>query len=257
MTAEQRSNRQLVNPGGSPQRSQSAGRLADSNSGRPEEIIYSFLLAIVKAWEPELVLDQFEQIFVYQTDVADPAVLRAVQELVRMGDRQKFFYCLKRSCFILINNWGSARLYEPIHALIELLNSSGIRTFTQSQVLKRLRTWLVDFTTGQEYRDLKVFAERYSDGHDRWSQRYMSYLLVPQYSDSSNPAEQRRAARQLSKQLRDRFRLDLAMYVAFPGAHGLHDPCGPTGARENEKPHPAGGECAAVDQNHRLAARPV
>jgi hypothetical protein len=214
MTAEQRSNRQLVNLGGLPQRSQSAGPLAAEDAGQPEEVIYEFLLAVVKAWEPRRVLDQFEQLFVYQVEVADPAVLKAVQGLVKMGDRQKFFYCLKRSCFILINNWGSARIYEPIHTLIELLNSPGIRTFTHSQVLKRLRTWLVDFTTGQEYRDLKVFAERYSDGHGRWSQRYMSYLLVPQYSDSSNPAEQRRAARLLSNQLRDRFRLDLAMYVA-------------------------------------------
>ncbi len=214
MTAEQQSNRQFFASGEVSQRLQAVGRLATPRLGRPEETIYSYLLAIVKAWEPGQVLDQFQQLFIYQAEVAEPAVLNAIHELVKAGDRQRFFYCLKRCCFILINNWGSTRLYDPIHELIELLNNPGIRTFTHSQNLKRLRKWLVAFTDGAEYRDLKAFAERYGDGQDRWSQRYMSYLLVPQYFDSSNPAEQRRAARQLSKQLRDRFRLELAMYVA-------------------------------------------
>ncbi len=44
--------------------------------------------------------------------------------------------------------------------------------------------------------------------------RYTSYLLVPQYIDLRNPIEQREAARALSKQLKDRFKFDLAMYIA-------------------------------------------
>ncbi len=214
MTAEQQSNHQLLNQGELHQRVRSSRSSATQDFGRPEEAIYSYLLSIVKACEPERVIEQFQQLFIYQTEVDEPTVLNAVHGLVRTGDRQRFFYCLKRCCFILINNWGSQRLYEPIHGLIDTLNSPAIRTFTHSQSLKRLRNWLVIFIDGKEYRDLKAFAERYSDGQGRWSQRYMSYLLVPQYFDSKNPAEQRRAARLLSKQLRDRFRLELAMYVA-------------------------------------------
>ncbi len=214
MTAEQQSNRQFLQQGRLPQGLRSAGHLVTPDFGRPEEAIYIYLLKVVKAWEPARVISQFQQVFIYQSDVDEPGVLKAVHGLVKTGDRQRFFYCLKRCCFILINNWGSQRLYDPIHELIDTLNSPGIRTFTRSQSLKRLRGWLVSFIEGPEYRDLKAFAERYSDGQDRWSQRYMSYLLVPQYCDAKNPAEQRRAARQLSKQLRDRFRLDLAMYVA-------------------------------------------
>lgn len=197
-----------------PQRPNSSSLRLTSLAPAPQERLYRFLLDIVKVWEPEPVLRAFEQLFIYQTEVADLAVLRAVHEIVLTGDRQQFFYCLRRCCFILINNWGSARLYEPIHELIELFSLPAIGTFTPSPPLKKLRQWLKAFVASQDYGDLKVFAERYSDGDGRWSQRYMSYLLVPQYFDNRNPAEQRRAARILSKELRDRFRFDLAMYVA-------------------------------------------
>ncbi|NJN30111.1 MAG: hypothetical protein HC824_06455 [Synechococcales cyanobacterium RM1_1_8] len=189
-----------------------------SASAACQEYIYGFLLQIVKAWEPAAVLREFEQLFIEQAQVTEQDVLKAVHEVVLAGDRQSFFYTLKRCCFILINNWGSSRLYDPIHGLIDLLRSPSTRKFTHSRNLKRLRGWLVEFAESQEYRELEIFAQRYSDAHDRWSRRYMSYLLVPQYSDTRNPDEQRRAARALSKQLQARFRLDLAMYVAHSQA---------------------------------------
>lgn len=181
---------------------------------KAQEVLYTCLLADVKRLEPEQVLEEFKQLFIYQVEVRDPLALKAIIAIVKANDRQTFFYTLKRCCFILINNWGSARVYEPIHQLIATINDAAIYQFTYSKGLKRLRTWLINFVKSKEYENLKLFAERYSDGKGRWSQRYASYLLVAQYGDERNPAEQRAAARLLSRQLRDRFRLDLAMYVA-------------------------------------------
>lgn len=181
---------------------------------KAQEILYQSLLSHVKRLESDEVLEEFKQLFIYQNEVRDPLALRAVSVIIQANDRQAFFYTLKRCCFILINNWGSARLYDPIHALISTINDAAIYHFTYSKSLKRLRGWLIDFVKSKEYESLQLFAERYNDGKGRWSQRYASYLLAAQYGDTKNPAEQREAARELSKQLRDRFRLDLAMYVA-------------------------------------------
>ncbi len=179
-----------------------------------QDVLYGFLLDFVKTASPDEVLDQFRQIFIHQVEVRNQQVLQAIYEIVLTNDRQSFFYTLKRCCFILINNWGSRRVYEPIQQLIENINDSAIYQFTYSRNLKKLRSWLVAFVKSKDYEELKVFAERYGDAKGRWSHRYTSYLLVPQYSDQRNPIEQRRAAQELAKQLRDRFRFDLAMYVA-------------------------------------------
>lgn len=192
----------------------SSHKISSNKVFKAQEILYKSLLSHVKRLESDEVLEEFKQLFIYQNEVRDPLALRAVAVIIQANDRQAFFYTLKRCCFILINNWGSARLYEPIHALISTINDAAIYHFTYSRSLKRLRRWLVDFVKSKEYESLQLFAERYNDGRGRWSQRYASYLLAAQYGDTNNPAEQREAARELSKQLRDRFRLDLAMYVA-------------------------------------------
>jgi hypothetical protein len=190
------------------------GYSSSQQVSKAQEILYTCLLSDVKRLEPGQVLEEFKQLFIYQVEVRDALALKAVSTIVRANDRQTFFYTLKRCCFILINNWGSARAYEPIHDLITSINDAAIYQFTYSKSLKRLRAWLINFVKSKEYENIKLFAERYSDGKGRWSQRYASYLLVAQYGDERNPAEQRAAARLLSRQLRDRFRLDLAMYVA-------------------------------------------
>ena len=82
-----------------------------------------------------------------------------------------------------------------------------------SLILKRLRSWMQAFTHSQDFQDLKLFAARY-EHHEHWSGRYTSYLLAPQYLNSDNPLEQREAARNLSSQLKSKFRFDLAMYTA-------------------------------------------
>lgn len=185
------------------------------NIQQSQETIYSFLLEVVKKWPPEEVLLEFKRLFIYHVDSVSSDAIQSLYEIVFSNNEEEFRNTLKRSCYILINNWDASRNYKPIQELVKAFSDTTLNRYTSSPTLKRLRQWVDNFIKGKDFEELKLFASRYED-HERgpWSSRYTSYLLVPQYIDLSNPIEQREAARALSKQLKDRFKFDLAMYIA-------------------------------------------
>ncbi len=180
-----------------------------------QEAIYDFLLEIVKKWPPEEVLLEFKRLFIYHVDSVSSDAMQSLYEIVFSNNEEEFRNTLKRCCYILVNNWDATRNYKPIQELIQAFSDTTITRSTSSPTLKRLRQWVDNFVKSKDFDELKLFASRYED-HERgpWTSRYTSYLLVPQYIDLSNPIEQREAARALSKQLKDRFKFDLAMYIA-------------------------------------------
>ncbi|MGA7934984.1 MAG: hypothetical protein WCA35_15665 [Kovacikia sp.] len=180
-----------------------------------QETIYLFLLGVVKKWPPEEVLLEFKRLFIYHVDSISTESMQALDEIVFSNNEEEFRNTLKRCCYILVNNWDATRNYQPIHDLIKTFTDVSISRKTASPTLKRLRQWVENFVGSHDFEELNLFASRYED-HDRgpWAARYTSYLLVPQYIDLRNPIEQREAARTLSKQLKDRFKFDLAMYIA-------------------------------------------
>jgi hypothetical protein len=184
------------------------------NIQNSQEAIYCFLLEVVKKWPPEEVLLEFKRLFIYHVDSVSTEAMQALYEIVFSNNEEEFRNTLKRSCYILINNWDATRNYKPIQELVQAFSDSAARS-TSSPTLKRLWQWVNNFIRSKDFDELKLFASRYED-NDRgpWTSRYTSYLLVPQYIDLSNPIEQREAARALSKQLKDRFKFDLAMYIA-------------------------------------------
>lgn len=185
------------------------------NIQQAQDCIYDFLLGIVKKWPPEEVLLEFKRLFIYNVDSVSSSALQAICEIVFSNNQEEFRNTLKRCCYILVNNWDASRNYKPIRELIQLLSDANFNRYTASPTLKRLRIWILDFVKSQDFDELKLFASRYEDQTTGpWSFRYTSYLLVPQYIDLKNPIEQREAARALSKQLKDRFKFDLAMYIA-------------------------------------------
>lgn len=185
------------------------------NIQQAQDAIYSFLLEIVKKWPPEEVLLEFKRLFIHHVDSVNSDAMQALYEVVFSNNEEEFRNTLKRCCYILVNNWDASRNYKPIQDLIRVFTDPSIQRNTASPTLKRLRLWLDGFVKSSDYEELKLFVSRYDD-KDRgpWVSRYTSYLLVPQYIDLSNPIEQREAARALSKQLKDRFKFDLAMYIA-------------------------------------------
>ncbi|HHP7244895.1 MAG TPA: hypothetical protein ACFE0H_09440, partial [Elainellaceae cyanobacterium] len=180
-----------------------------------QETIYDYLLKVVKTWSPDEVLDEFKHLFIYHSNTTGSALLPALYEIVFSNQEHEFRNTLKRSCYILINNWDISRNHDYIQQLIELFSDAVVERYTPSPTLKRLRSWLKNFIESQDFRELQLFASRY-DEFDRlhWSQRYASYLLVPQYANLENSPEQREAARALSRTLKQRFKIDLALYTA-------------------------------------------
>jgi hypothetical protein len=202
------------------------------NIQQSQEAVYNFLLEIVKKWPPEEVLLEFKRLFIYHVDSISLEAIQAVYDIVFSNNQEDFRNTLKRSCYILINNWDASRNYKPIRELIQLFCDPSFNRHTASPTLKRLRFWINEFVTSQDFEELKLFTSRYEDQSEGpWSSRYTSYLLVPQYIDLNNPIEQREAARALSKQLKDRFKFDLAMFIARSqtrSTDGNHSPKNPT-----------------------------
>lgn len=186
------------------------------NVPKAQEAIYEFLLEIVKNWAPDDVLKEFKHLFIHHSDTVSSNTLPYLYEIVFANQEQEFKNTLKRSCYILINNWDISRNRESIQKLIQIFSDPILYKHTISPTLKRLREWLRNFIASADFQELKLFAARYEDrGKVHWSQRYASYLLVPQYINLDNPLEQRQAARNLSRELKEKFKFDLAMYTAL------------------------------------------
>lgn len=200
---------ELRQPIGQPNR----GRRSQRDVAAAQELIYQFLLEIVQSWSPEAVLDEFRRLFIEHVNTTTEGTLPALYEIVFANQEQEFVHTLKRSCYILINNWETSRNYEYVQKLIQLFDSSIIDRPTISPTLKRLRSWLKRFIQSSDFQQIKLFASRH-DGDESWTQRYVSYLLVPQYVNLENPVEQREAAKLLSQKLKEKFKFDLAMYTA-------------------------------------------
>lgn len=180
-----------------------------------QETLYQFLLVIVRQWSPKEVLLEFKRLFFYQADAVSSEAAQALHQLVISRNEVEFRNALKRSCYILINNWDAARQYQPIQELVQSFEEATIAAQPVASATNHLKDWLENFKNSQDYADLKLFATRHEDPQkQKWISRYTSYLLVSQYVDPRNPIEQREAARALSQQLKDRFKFDLAMYIA-------------------------------------------
>ncbi len=185
-----------------------------------QQTIYQFLLDIVKKWPPEEVLLEFKRLFLYHVDSVNSAAISALYEIVFSEDEVEFRNTVKRSCYILVNNWDAARRYKSIQDLVFAFQEENIPPSTISPTLTRLHLWVKNFRHSTDYKDLELFITRYDESRSGvhpggpWTSRYTAYLLVPQYVDTRNPIEQREAARALAQQIRDKFKFDLAMYVA-------------------------------------------
>ncbi|MGB3616122.1 MAG: hypothetical protein WBA10_20180 [Elainellaceae cyanobacterium] len=181
-----------------------------------QDIIFQYLLSIVKTWPAEDVLDEFKHLFIHHsTSGADSELLQALHAIAAANQEKQFKNTLKRSCYILINNWDISRDHQSIKQLVTLFSEPIIRQPSTRHIHNRLRKWLRNFVSSASFKELKLFVARYDD-YERlhWSQRYTSYLLAAQYADKRNSTEQRQAAKALSCQLRDRFKVDLALYTA-------------------------------------------
>ncbi len=186
-----------------------------SSLSQAQELICQFFLKELKQSSPESVLQEFKHLFIEPKELVSSTPRQALDFIISSGSEETFINTLKRSVYILVNNWSSGRQQKYIQQLVQLISSSLDREKICAVALKHLTLWRRDFVNSQDYQELKLFASKYENRHqEHWSKRYSSYLLVSQSVDVRKPLEQQEAARTYSKQLKEQFKLELAMYTA-------------------------------------------
>ncbi len=172
--------------------------------------ICKFLIQIVNQWSPEKVIDEFEQIFVNLNCTKNPEINQGLNRLVIDQSQSIFSSILKQSFYILINNWTINKDHEYIEDLLERIESVNHQEERISPSVNLLRKWTYSFLQSQDYQDIRHYA---LNSDTQWVSRYRSYLLSTQIHRSQSPV-QHQATANLAQQLKEKFRFDLAMYVA-------------------------------------------
>jgi hypothetical protein len=180
-----------------------------------QELICQFFIEQLKQYSSESVLQKFQDLFIEPIEAVNSTPYQALNFILSSGSEDTFIDTLRRSIYILVNNWGAARQQKYIQQLVQLLSSSFDTQKIHSITLKRLMLWRRNFLNSQDYQELKLFASKYENRHqEHWSKRYSSYLLISQSVDVRKPLEQKEAAQTYSKQIKEQFKLELAMYTA-------------------------------------------
>ncbi|BAY81762.1 hypothetical protein NIES267_12390 [Calothrix parasitica NIES-267] len=181
-----------------------------------QEKVYSFFLEIVQNQEPEDVLQEFKDLFINCLDSANSNSELGIYQIFVGSNEPLFRNTLKRTCYILINNWENRRKYKYIQKLIDVFSEYKPKNTSLCSIkINIFRAWLANFIHSKDYQELKLFAIKYEDKNNlHWTKRYSSYLLLAQSTNKNNPKEQQDAAKRLSKQLKDKFKFELAMYIA-------------------------------------------
>jgi len=181
-----------------------------------QEEVYSFFVEIVKKLSPDDVLREFKGLFIDGLDSEESDYIPGIYSIFLDDNEQELYNTLKRCCYIIVNNWKTNRKDKYIQELVNLFVNENLQIKDNNDpVVKICKTWLENFVNSKDYQELKLFAAKYdesSKGH--WANRYSSYLLIDQSVNKNNPIEQQEAARKLSKQIKEKFKFELAMYIA-------------------------------------------
>ncbi|HLO48881.1 MAG TPA: hypothetical protein VK211_10745 [Kamptonema sp.] len=191
-----------------------------------QEIIYKFFIELVHQSSPDVGLAEFKHLFIEPVLSANSEAIWALKIIIESQNELEFKNLFKRCCYILLNNWVGRRNYQITQDLIQLISDSQNSHIPSSHHFQKLRDWMVNFVNSQDYEEIKLFVSKYDENRvqTNWTERYTSFLLAPQYMDDRNPIEQRQAAQQFSKQLKEKFKFELALYTAHAQAGDFQDP---------------------------------
>lgn len=188
---------------------------SDPTVGAAQDIIYKFFMNLTQNYEPELVLQQFKNLFIELIAPVEPKFIQAIHTIIDCDSQLEFNNLFKRCCYILLNNWIAHRKYQLPQDLIKIISQRNLGEPDGNNSLKLLRVWLTNFVNSPEYEELKVFVFKQENPfQNHWTSRYQPYLLAAQYLDPNNTPKQRQTARILSQQLKDKYKFDLAMYTS-------------------------------------------
>ncbi|MDX2255320.1 MAG: hypothetical protein NW214_07390 [Pseudanabaenaceae cyanobacterium bins.39] len=178
--------------------------------------IYEFFLKNVKLYAPAIILNQFKRLFILYEEIENINVYYALGEIIFHNKESEFKSVLLRCCYILNNNWSVNGYIEFCQQLVDLFLADSIGIPTKITKLRTLRKWLQQFVQSTEYITLRSLSggATVRKQYHAWPERFSSYLLVSEYTDSSKPLEQRQYAENLSRRLKKQFKFELALYTA-------------------------------------------
>jgi hypothetical protein len=184
--------------------------VTDITSGsleKAQQHIYSFFLTIIKHYQVEDILRQFERLFINYGEIDNVEVYNALGEIIFYNKEYEFKNILLRCCYILNNNWALNGNISACQKLVDLF---------LSHKLKKLRQWLQNFIQSDEYKTLRSLSGRsgVNKNYHNWSERFSSYLLISEYTDFNKSTEQRQYAGTLARKIKKQFKFDLALYTA-------------------------------------------
>jgi hypothetical protein len=182
-----------------------------------QEIVYKFFIYHINNSEPEVSLQEFKKIFIELIPPVNPKLIQSLSTIIEFNSQQEFNNLFKRCCYILLNNWISNKQYELARKLITIISEKPLSEPQTDNILKRLKVWLTNFVSSQDYENIKLLVLKYGDYQPvekHWTSRYQPYLLATQYLDTKNTLEARQTAKLLSQKLKDKYKFDLAMYTS-------------------------------------------
>ncbi|MCC3411183.1 MAG: hypothetical protein JGK24_22410 [Microcoleus sp. PH2017_29_MFU_D_A] len=182
-----------------------------------QEIVYKFFIYHINNSEPEVSLQEFKKIFIELIAPVNPKLIQSLYIIIEFNSQQEFNNLFKRCSYILLNNWISNKQYELARKLITIISERTLSEPHADNILKRLKVWLTNFVSSQDYENIKLFVLKYGDYRPvekHWTSRYQPYLLATQYLDTKNTLEARQTAKLLSQKLKDKYKFDLAMYTS-------------------------------------------
>ncbi|MCA6572881.1 MAG: hypothetical protein IM516_01830 [Pseudanabaena sp. M158S2SP1A06QC] len=193
--------------------------VTDITSGsleKAQQHIYSFFLTIIKHYQVEDILRQFERLFINYGEIDNVEVYNALGEIIFYNKEYEFKNILLRCCYILNNNWALNGNISACQKLVDLFLSHSISLPTKINKLKKLRQWLQNFIQSDEYKTLRSLSGRsgVNKNYHNWSERFSSYLLISEYTDFNKSTEQRQYAGTLARKIKKQFKFDLALYTA-------------------------------------------
>jgi len=193
--------------------------VTDITSGsleKAQQHIYSFFLTIIKHYQVEDILRQFERLFINYGEIDNVEVYNALGEIIFYNKEYEFKNILLRCCYILNNNWALNGNISACQKLVDLFLSHSISLPTKINKLKKLRQWLQNFIQSDEYKTLRSLSGRsgVNKNYHNWSERFSSYLLISEYTDFNKSPEQRQYAGTLARKIKKQFKFDLALYTA-------------------------------------------
>ncbi len=181
-----------------------------------QEEVYTFFIKIVNTMSPDDVLREFQAVFIDGLDLQYYHSIPQIYKIFLNDKEQDFCNTIKRCIYILINTWKTSRKDKYIQKLVKLFDIKNLKVKANNfPAINICKSWLENFINSKDYQEIKLFAVKHdelSKGH--WTNRYTSYLLVAQSVNENNPREQQEAARKLYKQIKDKFKFELAMYIA-------------------------------------------